>query len=272
MTLPDETKQYWVDIVPGGTSLQQTVQTPASIELEYLFVRYGLKALTGPVELPANTTIGGVAVDVPSLDTRFVNVTGDTMTGPLSINATGFTSLTLRNGGATDGVQMRFRGNATGVDQWAVGNEVSTGAVGRNFDIYDVVTATNRLRIAGGGGITLTGETEVRSDAETVVGYRAAGNAVIFRARASRGTIAAPTNTTGGDIVRYDLATARTNNAWQDVARTVVTAQAAAGGLAQGDWTLDLTDTTGALQRRVTVLGSGLTTVAGAWRWRQAAG
>src|SRR5262245_28519278 len=83
-TLADETVAYKVDIGQGGAGPQKVAQAPASIELEYLFVRYGA-TLKGAVDLPASTTIGGVAVDQASLDGRYVNVSGDTMTGALVV-------------------------------------------------------------------------------------------------------------------------------------------------------------------------------------------
>jgi hypothetical protein len=58
----------------------------------------------------------------------------------------------LQGGGAsTNNVQLRFRGTNANVDQWAIGNAIATNDATRNFDIYDVVSAANRLRIDANG-------------------------------------------------------------------------------------------------------------------------
>jgi hypothetical protein len=96
--LADETVAYKVEIGGAGGATQRVVQAPASIELEWLFVRYGAKAHTGAaldfasaasVTLPSNTTIGGQSVNQAALDTRYVNIAGDTMTGALTVAAQG---------------------------------------------------------------------------------------------------------------------------------------------------------------------------------------
>src|SRR5262245_47001446 len=52
VNLPDESVAYKIEIGIGGSGLQKVAQAPASIELEYLFVRYG-------ATLPVGTTVGG---------------------------------------------------------------------------------------------------------------------------------------------------------------------------------------------------------------------
>jgi len=79
-------------------------------------------------------------------------------TGMTSLTTTGATALVLRGGGANDNTQLRFTGNASAVEQWAIGNEVSTGGTGRNFDVYDLVSGANRLRI-NATGIVVGGAT-----------------------------------------------------------------------------------------------------------------
>lgn len=72
---------------------------------------------------------------------------------PLDIKSSAFVGLRITNSGANDNIQIRFRGNQTNAEQWAIGNEVATNATGRNFDIYDLATATNRLRIDSSGNV-----------------------------------------------------------------------------------------------------------------------
>ena len=54
--------------------------------------------------------------------------------------------------GNSNNVQLRFQGRKAAVDQWAIGNAVATGDNTRNFDIYDLVSGFNALRIAGSTG------------------------------------------------------------------------------------------------------------------------
>ena len=69
------------------------------------------------------------------------------------IKATSVVGMTLRNTGAHDNISLRFMGNASAVAQWAVGNEVATGGTGRNFDIFDLVSSVNRMRVTSGGQV-----------------------------------------------------------------------------------------------------------------------
>ena len=64
------------------------------------------------------------------------------------------TVLRLQNGdGSTNNVQMRFRGANAAADQWAIGNAVATNDASRNFDIFDLVSGANRLRIDASGDV-----------------------------------------------------------------------------------------------------------------------
>jgi hypothetical protein len=74
----------------------------------------------------------------------------------ITIKAPTITAMVLRNTGATDNIGIRFMGNTTAVEQWAIGNEISTGGVGRNFDIYDLVGGGNRLRITSTGQVNVS--------------------------------------------------------------------------------------------------------------------
>jgi hypothetical protein len=57
------------------------------------------------------------------------------------------------NSSANDNVQIRFFGANAATDQWAVGNAVATDDATRNFDIFDLVSNANRLRIDSSGRV-----------------------------------------------------------------------------------------------------------------------
>jgi hypothetical protein len=70
---------------------------------------------------------------------------------------TGVTSaMTLATSTADDNVQLRFKGGITG-NTWAIGNNISAGGTGVNFDIFNLNTSTNALRIASTGSATFSG-------------------------------------------------------------------------------------------------------------------
>lgn len=73
----------------------------------------------------------------------------------LDVKSTGSaTAMRLQNfDTASNNVQLRFYGANAAANQWAIGNEVATGGTGRNFDIYDLVAASNRLRVDSSGNI-----------------------------------------------------------------------------------------------------------------------
>lgn len=50
-----------------------------------------------------------------------------------------------------DNVQLRFKG--TNGEKWAIGNNVTTGGTGTNFDIFDLTAVTGRFRINASGNI-----------------------------------------------------------------------------------------------------------------------
>lgn len=54
---------------------------------------------------------------------------------------------------ASDNVQLRFKGVSG--ERWAIGNNVSTGGTGLNFDFYDLASNTNRLRIDATGNVVV---------------------------------------------------------------------------------------------------------------------
>lgn len=87
---------------------------------------------------------------VSGVQRMFIDSTG----APL-ITANASTCLTLQNGSASDNIQIRFHGNASAVDQWAIGNMISTGGTGRLFQVYDLVAGAARLSIDSGGITTL---------------------------------------------------------------------------------------------------------------------
>jgi hypothetical protein len=100
-------------------------------------------------------TVGGASNTVLRVGMDYnVGIGTSTPAYALDIKSlTGGVALRITNAGASDNVQIRFQGNQSNVEQWAIGNEVSTNSTGRNFDIYDMVSAQNRLRIDSSGNI-----------------------------------------------------------------------------------------------------------------------
>jgi hypothetical protein len=121
----------------------------------------------------------------------------------------------------------------------------------------------------GAGTLTLTGDTtilgtvHIQKDGDVVIGHGLGTAGPVYRARGSRGTLAAPANSIASDVVRYDISEARANDVWQNVSIMGVQIQAASGGKARGDWWLDLADATGTMANRMQILGTGLTTLYG---------
>ena len=54
---------------------------------------------------------------------------------------------------ASDNVQLRLKGVSG--ERWAIGNNVSTGGTGLNFDFYDLASNANRLRIDATGNVVV---------------------------------------------------------------------------------------------------------------------
>lgn len=110
-------------------------------------------AWTTPRDWTAGEIVTEAMMDVHVRDnlTYLKDVLGGVQGQLITIKAPATVAMTLRNTGANDHISIRFMGNATAAEQWAIGNEISTSGTGRNFDIYDVVSATNRFRLTSGG-------------------------------------------------------------------------------------------------------------------------
>jgi acyl-[acyl carrier protein]--UDP-N-acetylglucosamine O-acyltransferase len=219
--LTDETKQYRIEIGGGSGGTQRVVQAPASIELEYLFVRYGMKVVGGPVDLPVNTTIGGV-----TLDNRFVNITGDAMSGGLGIGGVltqsgGYAYI----GGYNTGVGPTYprAGNDFGVGWNFTGRDISlwntdTAAAFVSFGFRQLTGAgtrrdllnlnSNGLVVVPSGGLTANGQVLAAGGSAGTPGFAFVGdeNTGLFRnnegqiSMVSNGAIRLSSTTTGADV------------------------------------------------------------------------
>jgi hypothetical protein len=116
-------------------------------------VQKSIGVLSG-AELLFYTKAGGAPAERMRIDTNGnIGIGTTTPAYPLDVKASSFVGLRITNSAANDNVQIRFRGNQTNAEQWAIGNEVATNGTGRNFDIYDMVSAVNRLRINSSGNV-----------------------------------------------------------------------------------------------------------------------
>jgi len=103
---------------------------------------------------------GNVGIGTSSPSERFVVSTNSAVAAKLmgSVGA-----------GATNNTQLRFFGNHSNTDLWAIGTEVATGSTDRAFDFYDLVSGANRMRITS-GGVTLFGGTTFTTITSAVLG------------------------------------------------------------------------------------------------------
>jgi hypothetical protein len=102
-----------------------------------------------------------------------------TNTGFVSINAAASAVMTLAGGVSNDNVQLRFKGNQTAAEQWAIGNMISTGGTGRMFQIFDVNQTAARLSIFDTGNIGIGTTTDTGTqDRMTIFGAAGSGGRV----------------------------------------------------------------------------------------------
>jgi len=71
------------------------------------------------------------------------------------------------NSSGNNNTQIRFYGASAATDQWAIGNAIATDDATRNFDIYDLVSNANRLRIDSSGNVGI-GSTSPSSTLDVV--------------------------------------------------------------------------------------------------------
>jgi hypothetical protein len=151
-------------------------------------------------------TVGGASNTVLRVGIDYnVGIGTSTPAYALDIKSlTGNAALKVTNSGANDNVQIRFQGNQSNVEQWAIGNEISTNGTGRNFDIYDIVSTQNRLRIDSTGNIGLGTDTpayklDVVGDTNISTGsvYRINGTSVLSSTTLGSGVITSSLTSVG---------------------------------------------------------------------------
>ena len=180
----------------GASNIQEAARISASRNLligtntdsGYKLSVSGTANITGVLTLGSTISNGTYSYTLPSANGTlalsselgsYLPLSGGTMSGTLNMGTNTITSvgnlnsntaqigndgviqvLTLKGGsiaGSSNNVQLRFQGTKAAVDQWAIGNAVSTGDNTRNFDFYDLVGAINTMRIVGGTGNVLIG-------------------------------------------------------------------------------------------------------------------
>ena len=99
------------------------------------------------------------------------------------------------NASGNNNTQLRFAGNNSGTDLWAVGTEVSTSSTGTAFDFYDLTAGANRMRLDSSGNLGL-GVTPSAFGSDTVFAVYNASTPRIKLQNSSTGTA----NTDGAEI------------------------------------------------------------------------
>ena len=124
-------------IINAATSggLISTADTSGILQLQ--------TASTTAVTVNASQNVG-IGTSSPSYKLDVVAASSSAIPARLKGNASG-----------NNNTQLRFAGNNSGTDLWAVGTEVSTSSTGTAFDFYDLTASANRMRLDSAGNLGL---------------------------------------------------------------------------------------------------------------------
>jgi hypothetical protein len=103
-----------------------------------------------------NLTVGS-AVSAATLNATQVNINNAATMYALNVLGTvAQPTIPVRfsnSDAGSDNVQVRLRGNASNAELWAIGNQISTGGIGRLFQVFDVVASLPRMTIDSAGSV-----------------------------------------------------------------------------------------------------------------------
>jgi hypothetical protein len=121
------------------------------------------------------------------------------------------------NASGNNNTQLRFAGNNSGTDLWAIGTEVSTSSTGTAFDFYDLTAGANRMRLDSAGNLGL-GTTLQNGTKLNVMG---GDNVPATSGSTQNGGLRVSSKTTGSGGYVLDMGVSDTNGyAWMQVSNS----------------------------------------------------
>ena len=108
---------------------------------------------TGILQLASNNAVTAITIDT----LQNVGIGTTSLSYKLEVSsASGSPTVARLSGGTTstsDNTQLRFYGKGSATNLYAIGTDIADGGTGANFDFFDLVANTNRMRIDSSGNV-----------------------------------------------------------------------------------------------------------------------